>query len=301
VIAPALRGSPITALAFLTLAGFTGCQNQPAISSHPHYVLGRPYQAAGAWHYPAESYDLDETGVAGTVADGHPALTTNGEAFDQTAMAAAHATLQLPAIARVTNLETGRSVLVRINDRGSGTPHRIIELTRRVAVLLGLPDSGIARVRVQVRPAQSHAAVDVLPDAPRLAMATAPRSPVEVAELPSLPGVQSGRGHALARAHARIVDMSADVVPLRLPETVTQVPADPGKLWVRLDSFEEYQFAATLLARVPGFGAHIVPVPNGRRHTFIVEVGPLDDVRQADSILDQALAAGIPDARIVVE
>jgi rare lipoprotein A len=278
----------------------TGCFNQAEVP-HPHYVLGAPYQASGAWHYPRENYELDETGLAQAIAAGHPALTTDGEAFDQTAMAAAHPTLQLPAIARVTNLETGRAVLVRINDRGSGTLHRAIELTRRASALLGMAENGVARVRVQVLPVQSHDAADALPDAPHLAVAAAPRGSVEVAELPPPPGARSGQGYALTRAPAAGAEPAETAMPLRLPETVTQGRASPGRLWVRLDSFEEYEYAAVQRARAAGLGAHITQVNEGRTQQFRVEAGPLDDVRQADAILDQALAAGIPDARIVVE
>jgi rare lipoprotein A len=285
----------------LALTALAGCMNRPAAVPHPHYVLGAPYQAAGVWHYPRESYDLDETGLAQVIAAGHPALTSDGEAFDQTAMAAAHATLQLPAIARVTNLETGRAVLVRINDRGSGSPRRLIELTRRAAFLLGMANNGVARVRVQVLPGPSHDAADAMPDAPHLNVAAAPRGAVETAELPPPPGARSGQGYALARAQAAGPDPIVAAMPLRLPETVTQGPVVPGRLWVRLDTFEEYQYAAVLRARVAGLGPHITQVTDGRTLLFRVEVGPLDDVRQADAILDGALAAGIPDAQIVVE
>jgi rare lipoprotein A len=272
----------------------------PAVP-HPHYVLESPYQKDGMWRYPRETYDLDETGLAQVIAPGHPGLTTDGEVFDQGAMAAAQPTLQLPAIARVTNLETGRAVLVRINDRGSGTPHRVIELTRRAADLLGAPTNGVARVRVQVLAAESHDAADALPDAPHLAVAAAPRGAVEVAELPPPPGARTGRGYALSHAAAAGADPVDPAAPLRLSETVTQGRPDPGRLWVRLDSFEEYQYAVVLRARIAGLGPHITQVYEGRTRLFRVEIGPLDDVHQADAILDQALAAGIPDARIVVE
>ena len=102
-------------------------------------MLGAPYQAGGVWYYPRESYEGQETGLATVYPSGHAELTADGEVFDQTALAAAHQTLQLPAIARLTNLENGRQVLVRINDRGPATPHRLIEVTRRTATLLRLP------------------------------------------------------------------------------------------------------------------------------------------------------------------
>jgi rare lipoprotein A len=283
------------------LALLTACTTGPTAVPDPRYVLGQPYRSSGVWHYPHEEYDLSETGLAQAMTANHPPLTSNGERFDPMAMAAAHSTLQLPAIARVTNLETGRAVLVRINDRGSGNPRRLIEVTPRVGALLGMADSGIGRVRVQVLPSESHAAVDGLPDAPLLAVAAAPRRPVEISELPSLPGTRQGRGYALSGKRDFGVDLATRAPPMRLPETVTQGAANPGRLWVRLGSFEEYQYAAALRARLIGLSPRVEQVSKGRARLFRVGAGPFDSVRQVDAALDQALAAGIPDARIVVE
>jgi rare lipoprotein A len=277
-----------------------GCT--PAPKPDPHFVLGKPYQAGTIWYYPKESFDLDETGIAAVAKDMIPRLTTNGEAFDQTALAAAHPTIQLPAIAQVTNLENGRQVTVRLNDRGSGDPHRLVEITRRTAVLLDMPPDGIARVRLHVLPNESHAAADALPGAPSLALTTAPRTGVEAAELPPPPGVGQGNGRVLPAATvAAASEATPSVPPMRLPETVIQTPPRPGKLVVRLDTFDEYQYAAVQRARMASAGARIVALREGRARRFRVEIGPLPDLARADAVLDQAFASGIPDARIMVD
>ncbi|MDR3536160.1 MAG: RlpA-like double-psi beta-barrel domain-containing protein [Acetobacteraceae bacterium] len=279
-----------------------GC-TKPAPQPAVHYVLGKPYQASGVWHYPADSYELDETGLADVLPDGHAALTSDGEVFDQGAMAAAHATLQLPAIARLTDLETGRSVLLRLNDRGTGNPRRLVEVTRRVAMLLGISPGGGAQVRLQVLSNESRAAVDGLPDAPHLGVVAAPRGAVEATDLPPPPGSRQGGGHLAPGAHLATEQATpTTAVPLlRLPEAVTQGPAQPGRLWVRLDTFEEYQYAAVQRAKLSGLGPAIVSPRIGRTQAFRVQIGPIATVAQADAVLNQALAAGIPDARIVVE
>ena len=174
--------------------------------------------------------DLDETGIASIVSRGRRRrLTTDGELFDQTALAAAHPTIQLPAIARLTNLENGREVTVRINDRGSGDPHRLVEVTRRTATLLGMPPGGVARVRLRVLPNESQAAAEAVPGAPSLALAAAPRGAVEVAELAPLPGVRQGNGRRLVGRPSRRPSMTptAAAPPMRLPETVTQTDPAP--------------------------------------------------------------------------
>ena len=96
--------------------------NLQSPAPHPHYVLGAPYQAAGVWHYPRVSEDADGPASPRSIRPAIRALTADGEAFDQAALAASHRTLQLPAIARLTNLENGRQIDVRINDRGPANP-----------------------------------------------------------------------------------------------------------------------------------------------------------------------------------
>jgi rare lipoprotein A len=274
----------------------------------PHYVLGQPYQARGAWHYPTERYDLDETGLAAVLPDAHAPLTTNGETFDQAALAAAHPTLQLPAIARLTNLETGRSVVLRINDRGTGDPRRLLQVTRRVALLLGMAPGSATQVRLQVLVNESHAAADALPGAPRLAMAAAPLEPVQVVELAPLTGIRQSGGNVMPRSNIVPRDAGAQqatslqaATPLRLPEVVMQGAPAPGRLWVRLDTFEDYRYAAIQRSKVSSLSPDIVSLFAGRVKQFRVQVGPIASVEKADGVLDRALAAGIPDARIVVE
>jgi rare lipoprotein A len=277
-----------------------GCT--PALKPDPHYVLAKPYQVGRVWFYPREAYDLDQTGLASVMQGDAARLTTDGEVFDQTALAVADPTIQLPAIARITNLETGREVTVRLNDLGSGDPHRLVQVTRRTATLLGMPSNGVARVRLQVLPNESHAAADALPGAPSLALTAAPRGAVQVAQLAPPPGVGQGGGRALPVAP--VADPAQAVAappPMRLPETVAQTAPQPGQLMVELDTFEEYQYAAVQRAKMAAVGARIVSSVDGRTHRYRVEVGPLPDAAQADAVLNQALASGIPDARIVVD
>ncbi len=281
-----------------------GCASD-APKPNPHYVLGAPYRVGLVWFYPRESYDLDETGLAVVVKAGHPRLTSDGEVFDQTALAAAHPTLQLPAVARVTNLENGLQVTVRVNDRGSGDPHRLTEITRRTAVLLGVNGDTVARVRFQVLPVESRAAGDGVPGAPALAISAAPRETVVVAELTPLPGMVQPREVGPSRSMVPLRaegPVAANVAPpLRLPEVVVRTSARPGQLMVRVDSFSQHQYAAMQQAKLSAAGARIVSVFEGRAPRFRVEIGPLRSVSDADAVLDQALAAGIPDARIIVE
>jgi rare lipoprotein A len=297
---PGVWGGGIGAalLACAATAWLAGCQRTPT-AANPHYVLGPPYQSGGIWWYPQESFNLDETGLAEVYPVGHPALTTDGEAFSQGAVTVAHATLQLPAIARLTDLETGRSVLVRVNDRGSPNPARLVQVTRRIADLLGMPRDGVAQVRLEVLGGPSQAAAQRVPGAPSLAIAAAPLGAVASADLAPPPGVRQEGGQAVAAAATR--PETADDPPDRVPEIVTQGRPQPGRLWVRLDSFQSYQYAAVEQARLAGLSPRIEPVFEGRDESFRVMIGPLPSVAAADAAVEQAIGAGIPDARIVVE
>jgi rare lipoprotein A len=287
------------ALALLLAFAAASCRHPPP-PANPHYVLGAPYQADGVWYYPRESYQQQETGVAMVYPSGHTDLTADGEVFDQTALAAGHQTLQLPVIARLTNLENGRQVLVRINDRGPATPHRLIEVTRRTATLLDFPADGVTRVRLQVLPTDSYAAVDAVQGAPKLEVSTAPLGAVQQSDLPP-PGGMAPMAATSAPEPSRPPAQVVATTYLRLPEAVTQASPDPGSLFVRLGTFQTFQFADIQRAHVAGLGARIVSTREGRVQTHRVIIGPFTTLQQADAVLDQVLLAGVTDARIVVE
>ncbi len=112
--------------------------------------IGRPYQINGVWYVPARQDNYHETGVASWYgAKFHGRATANGEVFDMNAISAAHTTLPLPSMVRVTNLENGESLVVRVNDRGPFVNGRIIDLSRAAARELGFEKAGTARVRVR--------------------------------------------------------------------------------------------------------------------------------------------------------
>jgi rare lipoprotein A len=114
------------------------------------YKIGQPYKVGGRWYTPVEDPQYDRSGVASWYgADFHGRKTANGEVFDLTAMTAAHPTLPLPSYAYVSNLANGRTVLVRINDRGPYAHDRIIDLSRQTARMLGTEAQGVGQVRVR--------------------------------------------------------------------------------------------------------------------------------------------------------
>ena len=119
---------------------------------NPTYKVGNPYKINGKWYYPAINYDYDEVGYASWYGPGfHGKKTANGEIFNQNKISAAHRTLPLPSIVKVTNLENGKVLsFVRVNDRGPFARNRILDLSKEAAKELGFLNKGIAKVRVEI-------------------------------------------------------------------------------------------------------------------------------------------------------
>jgi rare lipoprotein A (peptidoglycan hydrolase) len=157
-----IKGAGLVRTLILIACGFWLCA---CVSVHPHHALEergrapsqsqargtmRPYQVNGHWYTPHEDHHYNEVGIAswyGPAHQGRP--TSTGEPFDQWRISGAHKTLPIPCIVQVTNLENGKSLEVRINDRGPFVDGRIIDLSHAAAERLGFADRGVTRVRVR--------------------------------------------------------------------------------------------------------------------------------------------------------
>src|ERR1700676_4841620 len=114
------------------------------------YRVGKPYTVGGRVYVPEEDTGYREEGLASWYGDDfHGRLTANGEVFDMASLTAAHPTLPMPCYARVTNLSNGKSLIVRVNDRGPYHGNRLMDVSSRAADLLEFKGNGIAHVRVE--------------------------------------------------------------------------------------------------------------------------------------------------------
>ncbi|WP_239988600.1 septal ring lytic transglycosylase RlpA family protein [Paramagnetospirillum kuznetsovii] len=283
----------------------------PSASASSNYKVGKPYQVAGIWYYPQEDFAYDETGIASWYGpDFHAKLTANGETFDQNAVSAAHKTLQMPSVARVTNLENGRSIIVRINDRGPFVNGRILDLSRRSAQLLGMEGKGTAKVRVQILSEESRAlAGKIKPDAagnePKVAQA-APRGSVQAESLPPPPGAKSQTSTpelASSDPGKPQRGLTVEAVERELAaQEIKSVPVRTTHLYVQAGSFSRHDNANRLAARLTSVGKAQVSQANVQgKPVFRVRLGPLQSVEDADRMLDAVMAAGTQDARVVVD
>ncbi|WP_421579737.1 septal ring lytic transglycosylase RlpA family protein [Shinella sp. M31] len=125
-------------------------EGQPVPKGGGRYQLGKAYQVRGKWYQPKEEPGYNKTGLASWYGSAfHGRRTANGEVYDRYHLSAAHPTFPLPSYARVTNLENGTSVVVRVNDRGPYHEGRVIDVSSKTADLLDMKRTGTAKVRVQ--------------------------------------------------------------------------------------------------------------------------------------------------------
>jgi rare lipoprotein A len=282
----------------------------PAPVPNPIYKVGEPYEIAGNWYYPHEQADYDETGIASWYgADFHGNLTADGEIFDRNGVTAAHTTLPMPVNVRVTNLENGRSLVVRVNDRGPFVNGRVIDLSEHAADLLGFRTAGLARVRVTYLGRADLYGPGLAPPSqetpPEIANAV-PAAPVEMVELSTLPPVAGARVAPPPTSVAMLPRQieRIEVAPLEAVADgkVTEVPVPPvTAIFVQAGAFTSAVNAGAVAARLQFTGARVYPGRKDGKPIYRVRIGPFQDVSAADAILAQVQALGHSDAQIVVE
>ena len=227
--------------------------------------LGKPYQVRGKWYYPKEDRNYTKVGGASWYGDAfHGRLTANGEVYDMTHLTAAHPTMPLPSYARVTNLENGSSVIVRVNDRGPYSNDRIIDLSQRAAEMLDYAHSGTAKVKVEYvgrAPLDgqddqylmaSYQPGNAVPD-PSIGLPTGvmiamngPTPSLPTGAAVPFPGELTGSQPAFAEP---IMSAQAGTFDFALPDYGPIVPERPG---VASDTYVPFAVASLVLCRGKG-------------------------------------------------
>ena len=292
-------------------AACAGPRPEGPIATLPHgggvYKVGQPYQINGAWYYPREQPDYDETGIASWY--GSPFYgqqTANGEIYDANALTAAHRTLPMPVNVRVTNLENGRSLVVRVNDRGPYARGRIIDVSAHAAKLLGFYENGTAKVRVTFlsrAELPGGGVPDETPPAIARALPAAPTKRVQMAALDPVAGTAVQPPPAAAAMPAPDPSPSPASLDAEPTGHVTQLPVPAvTHIYVQAGAFSIYENARRLRDRLASAGNLMISAidRNGRR-LYRVRVGPFDDVNAADAALAKLLGLGNGDAKIVVD
>jgi rare lipoprotein A len=272
--------------------------------------IGQPYKINGKWYYPAYDPDYHRTGTASWYgAQFHGLATANGEVFDKETVSAAHPTLPLPSLVRVTNLENGRELVVRVNDRGPFVDDRLIDLSQAAARELGFERKGLARVKVEFL-----GIADGYPEPATAVAAAEPTRPAEPAPPIRTAAVASPHAPMPEPAHAaRPTPMPP---PIQLPEREPEpragivlasldqgsVPAlcPAGPQFVQVGAFADtsrVRLAEELLSALQPVRTE--PVFIGQQAALRVRLGPMPDRDAADRLLARVRAAGYPDAFLV--
>ncbi len=233
--------------------------------------IGRPYQIEGVWYVPAREDDYDEVGVASWYGPQfHGRATANGEVFNMHQMTAAHPTLPIPSIARVTNVETGAVVEVRINDRGPFARGRIIDLSKAAAGALGFQNQGTAQVRVEYLRAAVAGEIPPTPSGGGSSVMAA-SAPVYAPAARPTP-LQSGPVHAASHTPPPVAAPAAVPSSARMVAAPPMVKSDvmnadgtlshavalgrpmvaPSGLFVQVGSFQDPSRATRVAAQISG-------------------------------------------------
>jgi len=254
--------------------------NQPARlpSGKGGYVkTGKPYQIAGRWYYPLSSAaGYNETGTASWYGTKfHGKKTANGERYDMHAMSAAHKTLPMPTMARVTNLNNGRSVVVRVNDRGPFAKGRIIDLSYAAARALGYDNEGTAPVRVETLGQNSRVTTNSRP-----AVRPAPKP----LTLPTPPPVMPEKG----------------TTP---PVAAIKHAVRHGEMYIQLGAFSSVANANRLKSQLQsGYPSVAIYSRNGGySEIYRVRIGPFNDEKKIETDVLALQEQGYTNAIVVIE
>lgn len=277
--------------------------------------VGKPYQVGGIWYVPQEDPSYDRRGIASWYGDAfHLKATANGEVFDMNTVSAAHTTLPLPSMVEVTNLENGRKLVVRVNDRGPFVDNRIIDLSREAAIQLGFHRAGLANVRVRyVGPAP------LLGPADGLRTASAKPLPTRAAGLPTMAVASAGAIAPAAEppprlAVARLEPVSSQPLPpitgseissaslyptpAANPLAMAQAPA--AGLRIQAGAYSSQVNAQRAVAQLSSAGSASIETVqrDGMMLYRVVMPAPADEAA-AYALRDRVAGIGFAEARVV--
>ncbi len=316
------RSAPLTLVrlggAVLLAASLAACGSSGSkgggVAQRGTYKIGAPYKIDGVTYTPQEEFNHVETGVASWYGPGfHGKSTANGERYDQGDRTAAHRTLQMPSVVRVTNLDNGLSTVVRINDRGPFARSRIIDLSRTAAQELDIVRNGTGHVRIEQLQAESLAVKEVAingggPAEQQTALAQlasgrrAPASaPVQVAATAPPPAAPppapvqwptNPRSPALEAAPAATYG-GPTVASLANGTTLQPVSG----FYVQTGAFSTPENAERQRGAVSSYGTS--EISQGSPGLYRVRLGPYTTSDAAGIVADRLKRSGYGDARVV--
>lgn len=240
------------------------------------YKVGNPYTALGQRYTPREDYNYSEVGVASWYGpDFHNKRTANGERYNMRAITAAHRTLPLPSIVKVTNLENGKTIIARVNDRGPYVKNRIIDLSQKGAELLGYKHQGTTKVKVEILAEASKALKEAM--------------------------LASDNTSSITNKTVKYGHTNTDAPqPAQPVETASQTAPTKGTYFVQVGAFSDLSKAKQMAANMERFGkVSIYEAYLSKDGVYRVRLGAYQSRDEAMQILDRVLDYGHADVSIV--
>lgn len=289
------------------------------------FKVGSPYQVSGRWYTPKETYTHTEVGVASWYGPGFDGKrTANGEVFSTQELTAAHRTLQMPSLIRVTNLANNRSIIVRVNDRGPFSKERIIDVSGRAAELLGFKHHGTAKVKLELLAEPSRTIADAakrgvstkgteiamnqnrpLSSHPGIIPASLGNRPDPMLDPPpSVTMAEAAQLKPQEKTLAAVSEVPGNVNRGRfLPDPVVINRNRPGRsIYVQAGAFGNPGNARSLSERLRSIAPTSVIAVNVHGTQFHrVRLGPFTNMADAKIALDRVEATGQSNAAIVVD
>ena len=288
----------------------TKIQTLPKVVSSPRYKIGSPYEIKNIWYYPKRDLTYEETGIASWYGkEFHGKLTANGEIFNKDIISAAHKTLPMPSMVRVTNLDNGNVLNVRINDRGPYIHGRIIDLSEKAADLLGFKDIGIARVKVKIlvekslwleRSAKegkfpgSEDTTNEIIKLPNINSASRPK----VSIINTVTDSNSGK---LTKKN-EIKTSFTEILASSRQGNLRKVEPQETKVWVQVGAFASTLNANKVVSKISHiYDTNITTIELKGRILHRVRLGPTQEIEKADEILTKVFQLGYNGSKIIVE
>ena len=276
---------------------------------NPVYKVGDPYEINNIWYYPKRDLTYEETGIASWYGNKfHGRMTANGEIFNKNSISAAHKTLPMPSMVRVTNLDNGNVLNVRINDRGPYVHGRIIDLSERAAELLGFKDVGVSRVKVNLLLEKSLWLERSAKEGKFPGMYIPKNKPL------ILPPINSASRPKVTIKDTSEEDEVLDDTKINIQKSFTEILASSRqgnlrkvnptetKIWVQVGAFSSTNNANNVVAKVAHLSkTKITTIDYKGRILHRVRLGPTQDIEKADEILKKVFELGYKGSKIVVD
>ncbi len=261
--------NPFIPLSLILLLFITSCASKE--SKTGYYKVGAPYQIKNEWYHPKEDHNYDEVGISSWYgSEFHNKKTANGGIFNRNALTAAHRTLPLPSIVRVTNLENNRSIVLTVNDRGPFSKKRILDVSEKAAEKLGFKNKGTTKVRVQFLPEETKKL------------------------LPTIPGAND-KASAIKNSNpsAAIADDSTNAAPVNKSTKTVNTSGH----YIQAGTFSMLDNAKNVEKKLSSVGnASIIPVTANGKSMYKVKIGPISNKEESQNTLNKIKSLGFNDA-----